>query len=101
MRKTLYSPLLAGTAAAVLLASVGPWAVPGPAVAQVQVANCPLQAQVAVAGQTTANQAQIQAAQLTPQQKQSLCLAADQLERLNMSLTIDLTSALFPGTIGP
>ncbi len=98
MLKDRYLPLLAGTLAVLLLAGALTWPAPEPALAQL--GNCPLAAQ-AQPTVTTANQAALQNARLTAQQKQALCLAADALERQNLALTLDLASALFPGSLGP
>ncbi|HEY7066319.1 MAG TPA: hypothetical protein VII06_32905 [Chloroflexota bacterium] len=100
------SRFLAAAAIALVLAGSAGWATPRPASAQSTVTSCPVQAQpTAAAGAGAAAQAAQQAAQqatrMNNTQKQSLCLAADQLEQANFRLTNDLANSLFPGSIGP
>jgi hypothetical protein len=73
--------------------------VPAPALAQGS--NCPLQQATTTPTTTAATAAQAQNLRFTPQQKQVLCQAAEALERHTLALTLDLTSALLPGTLGP
>jgi hypothetical protein len=88
--------LFAAGALAALVAASGV-SVPAPGGAQ-QIVNCPQQpAPTQQAGQ----QPIPQNARLTAQQRQSLCIAADALERHTAGLTLDLANALFPGAIGP
>jgi hypothetical protein len=98
MNKRRYSLFAAGALAALVAGAAVAW--PAPSAAQLQIVNCP---QPAAATPTPAagQQAIPQNARLTPQQKQSLCIAADALERHTAGLTLDLASALFPGAIGP
>jgi hypothetical protein len=99
MQKRHSSLILAGTSVLLALASAVAWVGPHPA--QAQAISCPQQTQTTTTGSTTTTTTTGQAVRLNPSQKQALCLAADQLERHNISLTVDLTSALFPGSAGP
>src|SRR5712692_3705134 len=92
---------LVSTVAVVLLCTSVVWPATAPAQAQVQVSNACVVLSVQAAPTPTTGQALPQTARLSVQQKQVLCLAAENLERQNQAMNLDLVSALLPGTLGP
>jgi hypothetical protein len=99
MRRHRFLVPLTASLALLLLGSSLLWATPPAAVAQST--TCVVQQTPTVS--TVATTAATSAAnlRLTPQQKQALCQAAENLERQNLGLSRDLSSALLPGTLGP
>jgi hypothetical protein len=100
MRRAPCLVRLAGAAALLLAIGSATWPAPPPAAAQST--SCVLQVTQPVPTPVPgSNPALAQNLRFTPQQKQTLCQAAESLERQNLALSRDLSSALIPGTLGP
>ena len=98
MRSTPWLFRLAGAAALLLAIGSAAWPAPPPAAAQGT--SCVLQVTQPVPTPVPgSNPALAQNLRLTPQQKQAVCQAAENLERQNLALSRDLSSALLPGTL--
>src|SRR3712207_2383441 len=74
-----------------------------PPPAQAQATNCTFPTTVTATPTTTtaAATAAAQSVRFNAQQKQALCQAAEALERQNVAVAQDLSSALLPGSLGP
>ncbi len=92
-------PRVAAGAALLLALGAAVWRAPGPVAAQGT--SCVLQVTQPTPTPVPGTSATAQNLRLTLQQKQALCQAAENLERQNLGLGRDLSSALLPGTLGP